>query len=287
MKIIDVEQGSDSWLELRKSKITSTGMSSVLNLNPFRSAMEYWRQMVGLQAPTQINAAMRRGMDNEDDARINFIDKTGMFCYPQVIVSDESPWLMSSLDGLCQNSKNLLEIKTPLEKNYQRAINDPIPAYYNIQMQTTFAASDGVIKNGFYGVYSPEMNEINVRSVAPDPKLIETIIAESEIFWRRIREFDAPPPLHEVIETDEMRKAVDQAVFARELVSKAMSMKEDSDLRLKTIAAGRNIQGFGAKITHHFRKGSVDYKRMAEVEKVSLDAYRKPPTEATRITVHG
>lgn len=287
MKILELEQGSDEWKTYRRSKITSTGMSSVLNLSPFRTAMEYWMEMVGLKPGAVMNHAMRRGMDSEDDARTQMYIDTAKLFEPKVILSDESPWLMSSLDGLSEDLKTVWEVKTPLEKNFTKMCDNPIPVYYNIQMQTTFAASDGVIESGIFSVYSPEHDMLHRRSVERDEKLIEKIIQESEIFWRRVREFDAPPPLHEVVETDEMRHAVDQAVLARDLVAKALKMKDAADNCLKVIARDRNIQGFGTKVTRYFRKGSVDYKGIPELKGVDLEAYRKPATENTRITIHG
>lgn len=284
MRIINVEQGSDEWLELRKSKVTSTDCAVLMNLSPFKKAFRLWEEKVGVREGSFKNAAMQRGNDCEEDALLLYKETLCLDFEPAVVVSDLHPWLMASLDGLCFSRGMAVEIKTPLEKNYAKLI-ESIPIYYQIQMQAVFAACDGYVDSMDFVVYSPEQQIIDITPVKPDKEMIKRIVDESKDFHRRLREFDPPPPLHKVVQSDEMRRAVDEYVLACDMQERALKMKNQAAEKIKAISNGESIEGFGVKLTNYWRKGAVDYQAIPELEGVDLEKYRKPGSSLSRITL--
>ena len=286
MKRLTIEQGSIEWLQLRKARITSTDLAAILNMSPWVNAVELWKEKVGLKEPPIATQAMKRGLAHEDDARKLAITEIGRHFEPVVIVSDDAPWLMASLDGISDSGYSFIEIKTPSEENWIKAQDAPIPRHYMIQMQTAIAASDGAFKEGYYCVYSPERRKLIIRHVKPDVELIERIIEESRIFQRRIREFDCPPGLHRVVESDDLRQAVDAYRLAKDMASRAEQMKQEAEERIKSIAGDDCIEGCGLKLTRYWRKGNVDYASIPALKDIDLDRYRKPASEHVRITIN-
>lgn len=282
MRLIDIEQGSQEWLDLRKNKITSTDMSVILNKSPWKEPYVLWEEKTGLREPRfHMNDAMKRGVEYEPEAR-NKVNETLLKSFiPKVILSDND-YLMASLDGLCDDT--IIEIKTPLPENFEKARYGEIPEYYNIQMQSVFAASDGKIDKGFYCVYSPEYQSIIILDVKPNNKLIDQILIEGKDFHRRIREFDAPIPKHQPITNEFFRKAAEKYRKSKELIAEILKSQKEAEEEMKRIAGENSVEGYGVKLTHYHKRGGVDYSSIPELKDVNLEKYRKPTKSFIRIS---
>lgn len=286
MKILDLEQGTSAWLEYRKQKITGTDVSKILNANPWQNAFQLWEEKLGLKSNNFMSAAMQRGKDYEDDARIAAIDHIGLYFEPAVIESSEAPWLMASLDGISEDNKVFLEIKVPMSWNFDNSCQS-IPLYYRYQLQTIFAASDGRFERGYFVIYNPDTDPegLHVTQVFPDYKMIDEIIEKSFEFKKRLREFDPPPPTHRVVGGQVVQKARDDLKAARDMIKVGQQLEEEAEKVIKGISAGESIQGEGIRLTHYWRKGVVDYDKIPELKGVDREKFRKPSSESVRITL--
>lgn len=286
MKILDIEQGSDEWLELRKTKITGTDIAAIFGISPWKNAYDLWREKLGLLPPTAVNYAMRRGTEYEDEARASFEALQGNVKYPAaVILSTAFPWLMSSLDGLNGHFRIVTEFKVPLPHNFESMCENPIPNYYMTQMQNAFAASDRFIENGFFCVYSPELKKIHKREVVADNKMIDKIYEESKIFHDRLKNYDPPPPPHMLVETDQARNTWDLYKLAVDMEKQAKEMRQEAKEKLLILADGESISSWGNKLTLFMQQGRVDYKKIPELKDVDLAPYRGKSIECSRITL--
>jgi len=285
MKLLQLEQGSQEWLDLRKMMITGTDMAAILGVSPWRSAYDLWRLKLGLKEPDVLNDAMKRGMDAEEAGRVLAVDEIGVDFTPQVIVSTRNPWLMASLDGLSTCKKIMLEIKTPMPHNYAKSAAGDIPRDYYIQMQTAFAASDGVIEKCYFCIYSPEKNEVSYRVVVRDEDLISEIITESKIFHDRLKNYDPPPPPHLVIENREMRAAWDDYIKYCDDEKQVALLKEEAKARILKLCGSDSVVSFGNKVTRYYQNGFVNYKAIPELKHVDLNAYRAKPAERVRLSI--
>ncbi len=135
MKIINLEQGTDEWLQWRRSILTASDASSILDVNPYCDAMELRLRKLGFIPDNECTPAMKRGQEMEPIARDHYhsINKHQNFT-PAVVESSEFPFLGASLDGITDDGKCILEIKCG-EKSYKMAENVEIPDYYMSQIQ--------------------------------------------------------------------------------------------------------------------------------------------------------
>lgn len=196
MAIISVEQGSAEWLKLRQSHITATDMSIIMGSNPFKTPAELWREKMGLTPPQESNAAMERGSRLEPEARAKVTEVLGYGFYPEVIVSDEHPWAMASLDGFVSLKDGIdliLEIKCPKEATHlDTVLNHSYPPYYHDQMQWQMLVSGA--KECYYFSYRPEYTNApwGYVSVLPDKEWHKQMLEKGYEFYQRLCNFDEP-----------------------------------------------------------------------------------------------
>ena len=128
---INVEQGSAEWLELRRTKITSTDAAVILGVNPWKNIEKLKQEKLGVTQDYK-NSAMQRGTDLEPIARKLYEDLYEIKLHPKVFVRD---FCMASVDGICDNNQHLIEIKCPGAKEYAKALSGHVAPYYYAQMQ--------------------------------------------------------------------------------------------------------------------------------------------------------
>ena len=194
MAIIQVEQGTDAWLVMRRSHITATDISVIMGSNPFKTPAELFREKLGLSPPQESNAAMERGSRLEPEARARACEELGFDFEPCVIVSDAYPWAMASLDGLSslELCDVILEIKCPKERTHVEAVDGFIAPYYLDQMQWQLLVSGA--QACYYWSYRPEYKERPFAwlDVIPDKERQQLMIEKGYEFYQRLCTFDPP-----------------------------------------------------------------------------------------------
>lgn len=154
MKIIDLEQRSPEWLEWRNSHITASDIPIILGLNPWCKRETLWLRKKGFLPPQQVNEHMQRGIDKEDTVREMFEFVMGETYKPLVIESSILPWAGASLDGWCEESKAVLEIKCPSLATYSKFSYDTIPPMYMWQILWQMMCTEASVAH--YCVYCDE-----------------------------------------------------------------------------------------------------------------------------------
>jgi putative phage-type endonuclease len=192
LKIISVEQGSESWLEYRRSRIMATDASAILGLSPWVNTFDLWQQKLQMVAPTIVNDKMRRGSELEPIAREEFNNKFLRNMIPMVVESSEHFWAAASLDGYCNDTNEILEIKCPGYDTHQLAIQGEIRPYYMAQMQHQIFVTRA--NQCMYWSYNPDMSEKFVMiEVLPDYEYIEKMIEiEKKFYFENMQEMVAP-----------------------------------------------------------------------------------------------
>lgn len=280
MKIIDVDQGSESWKELRKTKIGGSDAASIMGIG-FLTPYQLWEQKV-LGKETTENDAMRRGKDLEGKARDLYIQTKGIEVNPAVILHDND-WMMASLDGISLNGEIALEIKAPGPKDHATAFEGKVPEKYYPQCQHIMEVCqlnemDYFSFDGVNGV---------VVKVFRDNDYIKKLLEKEYEFWQRVQNLDPP----ELTERDYKKKsgiewelAVKEYLEAKEAIS---SWEEKEKIRRKNlieISNGQNCIGSGVRVQRVVSQGRVDYSIVKELQGIDLEPYRKPRTETWKIT---
>lgn len=179
---IDVVQGSDEWLAMRRQYVCASDSPIVMGISPWRTRGELLDEKRGLIPPPVINSAMQRGMMLEGKARQCAESMLDMLFIPEVYVSNEYPFMCASYDGVSLDGKHILEIKCTNKKNHALAKSGQIPDYYipQVQHQIAVYGADECIYFSFDGEKG-----IIVR-VPRDDIFIARMIIEEEQFYQEM-----------------------------------------------------------------------------------------------------
>jgi putative phage-type endonuclease len=184
-----MDQGSESWFQVRIGKVTASRVADVIaktKTGYSASRDNYMAQLIcerltGQKGESFTNAAMQHGTDTEPLARAAYealqdvlVDEVGFVPHPTIEMAGASP------DGLV-GEDGLLEIKCPNTATHiETLISKVVPGKYNTQMQFQMACT-GRKWCDFVSFDNrlPEMFQLFVTRVPRDEVFIKLI--ESEI----------------------------------------------------------------------------------------------------------
>lgn len=181
-------QGSEEWLELRKSHIGASDAPVIMGVSPWKSIYQLWQEKVGFSIPRGCSPAMQRGLNLEPLARETFTEMTGIYVEPSVIFSFKNPWMMASLDGIDSTGKYIVEIKCAGESDHAAAIRKEIPSKYYPQLQHQLAVCE--LESMYYFSFDGFSGTCLV--VHRNDKYIDDMIRREEKFWEHVRNFTPP-----------------------------------------------------------------------------------------------
>ncbi|PQP79019.1 endonuclease, partial [Candidatus Phytoplasma phoenicium] len=162
-----------AWFQHRKNFVNASEIGTILGLNPYETKEELIKKKL-FGSSFVSNEAVEHGKKMEPQANLFFSVKTKRNYEPSVFTKDI---FSASLDGYHEESKTMLEIKCPLDKNsvswkdfFQKNI---IPPYYWAQIQCGLFCSE--TKKAYFLVYfSPE--EHFLQEVFLQPSFIEEML---------------------------------------------------------------------------------------------------------------
>ncbi|MDQ6988497.1 MAG: YqaJ viral recombinase family protein [Mariprofundaceae bacterium] len=203
----NLEQGSKEWYEWRSFGVGASEIGAVLNISPYKTAHQLWLEKTGQAEGFKGNAATMRGNDLEDMARSAYMIHSG-----DVVSTDNTclthpkhSRIRASLDGWI-DAETILEIKCPLEKNYE-AMKDEIPEHYILQMQQQMLASGA--KSCVFWVYHPDFGGY-ATNVAASQGDFDGIIDSIRDFWNKVDMFEwQSSDIDNLIESLAAHKAVE------------------------------------------------------------------------------
>ena len=145
-----MDQGSESWFQVRIGKVTASRVADVIaktKTGYSATRDNYMAQLIcerltGLKGESFTNAAMQHGTDTEPLARAAYealkdvlVDEVGFVPHPSIEMAGASP------DGLVGDD-GLLEIKCPNTATHiETLISKVVPGKYNTQMQFQMACT--------------------------------------------------------------------------------------------------------------------------------------------------
>jgi len=191
MKIVDVEQRSPEWFELRKRRMTASHAQAI-SANG-KGLTSYIREkMCDIYSISTTesftNSAMEHGIEQEEVARTiyEFESGNGVIEVGFVVYND---YAGASPDGIVGND-GLVEIKCPTNKVYFNLLLDQkIDSKYLWQMQMQMLVCDR--KWCDYVVYNPNFkNQIFIKRVERDEKMIDKLLVGLESGEKLIKEIE-------------------------------------------------------------------------------------------------
>jgi putative phage-type endonuclease len=193
MKIVNLKQGTKSWLDWRRTKITASDSGIILEMSPFKKPDQLLNEKLkGFE--TVANCYMRRGLELEPVALRQFEKETGLTLFPCVGVHDEIEWMGASFDGMTIEGDAIVEIKAPGKKDHFAALNGIIPDKYKAQLNHQMVVAD--VQEMFYFSFDGEKGVII--EVKRDEEFIEVMIEKEREFWERLQQ-QPTPSLHSIV----------------------------------------------------------------------------------------
>ena len=179
--VIEVEQGTKEWIDLRLKYITASQISTLLNRNPYETIQELIDEKITGKTK-EITADKQELFDKghyvEEKARKALIGD-GFNFKPRVILSKAVPELLASLDGMDEKYSTILEVKyVGAAKIKQLNTDKNLPINHYIQIQAQLLASGA--KKCLY--YASNDKEIFLKDIEPDLAFFETIKAAIQRF---------------------------------------------------------------------------------------------------------
>lgn len=285
-KFLDVEQGSEEWLELRKKCVTATDIATIMGVNPYKTAYQLWQEKLGLKELEIENDAMRRGKELEPIALEACCKIIGKNFYPAVVTHDRYPWAMASLDGISQDRTSICEIKCMGKANHEEALGGHVKELYNCQMQWQMFVTE--LYGCSYFAFSKESNHL--MTIFRDQDLINKMIPAAEKFLKCLDTFIPP----EMTDRDYVDRSDDDYLShlmvayntACKNFTDCEKIKDEFKQMIVEHCENKNTLCSNGKVTRVSTTGKIKYQDIPELKNVDLEKYRGENTISYRITIN-
>ncbi len=286
---LNLEQKSPEWLSKRLECVTASEISCIMGCNPWKSALELWREKCLGETKPVYTPATLRGEQLETPAKIYAESLLGMKFEPLVVLSEDNPRYMASLDGYNKENDVVIEIKCPNTKTVEDCKNGIIPEYYRLQILFQLMVTKA--KYAIYFVFDGFQGH-HIR-VDPCQKTFKEMDKAAKKFLKMMDDFQEPEPSDQ----DFIEETSEAWQFAAETYIRAMESKRQAEYemeaaksKLEAIAENKvRVKGSGLKYFQSISKGSVDYKAFLTskgIDEKEAEAFRKAPIVKTNIRIN-
>lgn len=294
-------QGSVEWLASRNRYIGASDISTIMGYNKYKTPYQLWQQKLGILPPEEATFAMERGKELEPKALVHVEKAKNIEIASQPVYVDSTyDFIRVSLDGVSCCGQYIVEAKSPMSVNSETHVHTTIggscPLVHYCQVQLCLHVAKQYhpkLKGAFYVSYIDQNPEESIIiEVLPDPKFVDRLIKNAIQFWDLVQK--KVPPLmgedeYENIELadncDQWQNLVLKYLEVNQLEKNILTQKNDLRKKMIELSANRNIQGYGVKLYHSKKKGSVQFKKIPELKHVDLEQYRSDPTVVSTIKI--
>ncbi|MBI4632719.1 MAG: YqaJ viral recombinase family protein [Deltaproteobacteria bacterium] len=180
--IVNLQQGTDAWLEWRSQGIGASDAPAIMGENPWKSASQLLHEKCERKTYSP-NAAMVRGTELEPEARRCYETAVGVRVVPACLQSARFDWLRASVDGLAVNGSMVVEIKCGESVYRKSSTSRKVPGYYFGQLQHILAVTN--LQTIDFWCYLPDRPTVHL-SVARDDGYIRRLLDVEHAFWRQM-----------------------------------------------------------------------------------------------------
>jgi putative phage-type endonuclease len=269
VKIIDIAQRSEEWHRFRSTRLGASESAMVLDESSFGNPTKLYEKKKGIDQKNFTSKAMQQGIDYEPDA-LRWLNHTTKSSYKPLVGSyDQHERFIASLDGYCEETGVIAEIKSS-QKIFDAAKNGRIDKEYIIQMNHQMMVFDAkktlfVAFDGFDGI---------IIEVDRDEALIQRIYEEGVKFLECLDNDLCPEDDYiEVIVDDEeiVYEYVALSEQIKYLTKQQKAQKQliedlgDSGNMIVCSRSGRQL----LKLTRVSKKGTVDWESLCKKHNIS------------------
>lgn len=202
--LLNLEQGSQAWLDMRMDYITASQVPSLFDLSPYQSKRQLFDEKLNKVSPavTQTQEFLfNRGHRAEEKGRIWVRENLGLNFVKAVAVSVHAPMILASLDGIEEEENAIFEAKYMGKKKLDLVREGKIPSYHNCQIQAQFAVT-GADKCIYFAM---DGTDAAYAEILPDPQFISKIKTEVMKFVIGLHEGTPPAFSGEVFKVRKTR----------------------------------------------------------------------------------
>ena len=290
--MIDLEQGSEEWLQWRQNSWCASEAGIIMMCAPSWMQYRTWDDLRLVKAgfaeyDAWTKAMFEHGHEREKEVRDWFNEKYGYGFQPVCVESSKYPNMTASLDGhIMQHEPSWIEIKCPAplpdsRKRWYDGVRtfEDLPDYHRWQVYHQYAALDSDAGATLYYIIAP-MDQVPIvirrHFTWQDRYEVEELYGQ----WKKWAAYEQP--------------GRDDADW-RETVSAYNNIKEQIDSLSRELSIQRSAMialaensglnyGCGFKVIETERKGAVDKQQMRDLGvKCVCEEYRKPSTTGHQI----
>jgi putative phage-type endonuclease len=286
MKVLNLEQQSQEWLEFRNKGIGGSDIASIARIKgAFKSYDDVLKDKAGFksEAPSAfLQQLFQQGHEWEEVVRNSFNNDLGYNFKPLVAVHDEHENFFASFDGADEDKQTLLEVKYCSTDSKFSEYSKKIPKHYFAQVQWQLFIS------GYEKAIIAFVNangSVSAHHITPDIKQIAVLTECAHDFSAQLEAFKATAQTPAVI-TGITSPDIETLISLKQ-TEKALKAKLDelSD-EINKIATNILTEHKAVKIENDQvsiqiieKQGGIDYSKIPELENINLNLYRKTGTK--------
>jgi putative phage-type endonuclease len=268
-----LEQGSEEWLEFRRTKRMASETPAVMGLSPYQRQSDIRRIKNG-GGSGFVNNAMRQGTQQEPIAREAYI-RDFVDVRPAVYVNGDYG---ASLDGINIDQTLIWECKVPVDgcrsERWQLALEGKLTPYDYAQVQHQLMVTGAEMCHFF--VWDAELQSYVITDVLPEPDYWLSIEMEWESFWKTLG-----------LRTDRAwAKAVKEYKNAKEIVEISTRLYDEKKQTLMELLVGESNEGSGVRVQRITVAGRTDWKRVEKELLLGADLTQYKTSDSTQIRIN-
>lgn len=261
----------EEWIKLRAYTIGGSDASTILGLNPYKSAYALWLEKTNKVIPEDISGkeAVRLGTDLEEYVAKRFTEATGKKVRREnyTVFRDDMPYAHANYDRLVIGEKAGLECKTTNALQLSKFKNGEFPANYYCQCMHYLMVSG--LERWYLAVLVLGV-DFKVFCIERDEDEIAALKTAEEDFWKMVQtdtppDVDGSPSTLDALEAQYPEsndsRTIDLTANATDLFIIDECSKQIRDLESKkTAAQARIMQSMGAHETGLYGTYKVIWK---------------------------
>lgn len=249
------------WLDWRRSGLGASDAPIIMGVSPYKSLNQLWKDKV-LGEKQEDNPAMARGRALEGPALDFFMSETGIFMETQKrFEHPERNWMRCTIDGINEEDKVLLEIKSC------NLLHEEVPERYypQLQHQMEVLGYDKMFYLSYNGVAG------KILEVKKDEEYVKRLVQKETDFWEKVKLGCKS------MEDDENWIFIKERFKALK-IQKEEIKEEEAFLLSQALLFSDGIPsvGNGLVLAYKTRKGTINYKKIPQIEALDLEHYRGP-----------
>jgi len=278
MKLINLEQGSPSWLEFRQNGIGASEIASIAEIKgAFSKRINVLTEKLGQKRMLSSfeQNIFAQGHAWEIAVR-DAINAEGFTFAPAVVVSEVDERFFASLDGLDASKEIILEVKSVVNAPKFEQYKNEVPAHYMAQVQWQLM----VTKYATAILAFVHDGEVVRHEIKPDP-IYQDILAQAGVKFladlEAIKAGTMPSPIQTIRSPEIARLEKLKRMEMDMKIQMAMITEEIKGLaeRLLDEHKASKIEGDSITVTWQEREGATDYKKACEDAGVDVTGYKK------------